>query len=249
MPTRRFDAILFDADETLFDFDARAGLARLLAAHRVEFSAQDYSDFEAVNVPLWVQFHAGQISATDLQVRRFSSWSQRLGVPAQQLNDGFLDAMADVCKPLPGARELLLALRVLPLKLALITNGFTRLQRLRLQRTGLAQVFDCVAISEELGVAKPHRAIFDHTLRQLGSNDRSRVLMVGDRLETDILGGRDAGLQTCWLRNPATPHTGTVEGVQPDCVVDSLEALRDWLWSSGIDEAGARPAGDFSEAS
>lgn len=230
MPIRRFDAILFDADETLFDFDARAGLARLLAGHGVDFTARDHAEFEAVNAPLWVQFHLGQISATELQVTRFQLWSERLGVPAQQLNDGFLDAMAEVCRPLPGARELLLALRALPLKLGLITNGFTRLQRLRLERTGLAQVFDCVSISEDLGVAKPHRAIFDHTLERLDVSDRDRVLMVGDRLETDILGARDAGLKTCWLRNPATPHVSAVENVAPDLVVDHLDELRAWLW-------------------
>lgn len=230
MPGCRFDAILFDADETLFDFDAHAGLRRLFAAHGVTFTAADFAAFEALNVPLWVQFHAGQISAVEVQVRRFQDWSERLGIPAQQLNDGFLDAMAEVCRPLPGARELLLALRDVPaMKLGLITNGFTRLQRLRLARTGLAEVFDCVAISEELGVAKPHRAIFDHTLEQLGVVDRARVLMVGDRLETDILGARNAGLQSCWLRNPDTPHGGAVAGLQPDHVIDHLDALRAWL--------------------
>lgn len=230
MPGCRFDAVLFDADETLFDFDAHAGLRRLFAAHGVAFTAADFAAYEALNVPLWVQFHAGQISAGEVQVRRFQVWSERLGIPAQQLNDGFLDAMAEVCRPLPGARELLLALRAVPgMKLGLITNGFTRLQRLRLARTGLAEVFDCVAISEELGVAKPHRAIFDHTLEQLRVADRERVLMVGDRLETDILGARNAGLRSCWLRNPATPHGSAVAGLQPDHVIDHLDALRAWL--------------------
>lgn len=231
MPTRRFDAILFDADETLFDFDARAGLERLMARHGVAFGAADFTEFEALNAPLWVQFHAGQISATDVQVRRFAVWSERLGVPAQVLNDGFLDAMAEVCQPLPGARDLLLALRALPgLKLGLITNGFSRLQRLRLQRTGLAHVFDSLSISEELGVAKPHPGIYEHALDQLGVTDRRRVLMVGDRLETDIAGGLRAGLKTCWYRNPATPHLEAVAGVEPDHVVDGHECLRLWLW-------------------
>lgn len=84
-------------------------------------------------------------------------------------------------------------------KIGIITNGFSALQQVRLERTGLRDYFDLLVISEEVGVAKPNKKIFDYALEQAGNPDRSRVLMVSDTAESDILGGINAGLATCWL--------------------------------------------------
>jgi len=75
------------------------------------------------------------------------------------------------------------------------------LQRIRLARTGFAEHFEVLVISEEVGVAKPDKAIFDHALDAMGNPNPARVLMVGDTLASDILGGLNAGMQTCWY-NP-----------------------------------------------
>ncbi|MBD4426876.1 HAD-IA family hydrolase, partial [Xanthomonas citri pv. citri] len=77
--------------------------------------------------------------------------------------------------------------------------GFTALQQIRLERTGLRDHFDALVISEEVGVPKPDPRIFDYALAQAGNPDRDRVLMVGDTAESDILGGMRSGLSTVWL--------------------------------------------------
>lgn len=220
-----WDCILFDADDTLFHFDAFAGLQRLFAAYDVQFSAQDYAGYQAINKPLWVDYQNGTITAAQLQTQRFMGWARKLGVTPDALNSGFLDAMAEICVPLPGAVELLQTLHN-RLPLAIITNGFTALQQVRLERTGLRHYFSALVISEQIGVPKPDPAIFDYALAELGNPSRQRVLMVGDTPESDILGGINAGLKTCWLDH------GTRElpaSLRPDHRVRSLAELQGWL--------------------
>jgi FMN phosphatase YigB (HAD superfamily) len=101
-----------------------------------------------------VDYQNGTITSLQLQHQRFNSWAERLSVPPGELNDAFMNAMAEICSPLPGAVSLLNALQG-KVKMGIITNGFTSLQQIRLERTGLRDHFDLLIISEEVGVAKP----------------------------------------------------------------------------------------------
>ncbi len=105
----KWDWILFDADETLFTFDAFGGLQRMFLDYSVTFTDQDFAEYRAVNKPLWVDYQNGAISALQLQHQRFQSWSERLNVPAGSLNDAFLNAMAEICAPLPRRYRCLIA--------------------------------------------------------------------------------------------------------------------------------------------
>ncbi|MBJ3813549.1 pyrimidine 5'-nucleotidase [Shimwellia pseudoproteus] len=221
----KWDWVLFDADETLFTFDAFSGLQRMFNDYSVTFTNDDYQAYQAVNKPLWVDYQNGAISASQLQLRRFESWAERLNVAPGDLNSAFLNAMAEICTPLPGAVSLLNALKG-QAKLGIITNGFTALQQIRLTRTGLRDMFDLLVISEQVGVAKPDRKIFDYALEQMGNPPRDRVLMVGDTAESDILGGINAGLATCWLNahGRALP-----DGITPTWQVATLAELEQLL--------------------
>ena len=223
----KYDWILFDADETLFHFDAFAGLKQLFAGFDIDFTEDDFEQYQQVNLPLWTDYQDGRISARELQVNRFQAWADRLSVPAHSLNSGFLEAMAEICTPLPGARELVDALsgRV---GLGIITNGFTDLQTVRLERTGFIGHFSPLVISEEVGVAKPDVAIFDHALAEMDHPERHKVLMVGDNPYADIRGGLDAGLHTCWLNRDGRERP---EGIEPHYQVSSLSELQRLLLS------------------
>ena len=220
-----WDWILFDADETLFTFDSFGGLQRMFLDYSVTFTAQDFQDYQAVNKPLWVDYQNGTISALQLQHQRFQGWADRLSVAPGDLNDAFLNAMAEICAPLPGAVSLLNALKG-KAKLGIITNGFTALQQRRLERTGLRDYFDLLVISEQVGVAKPDPRIFDYALEQAGNPARDRVLMVGDTAESDILGGMNAGLATCWLN---AHRRELPAGIAPTWTVTSLNELEQLL--------------------
>ena len=207
MLVNRYDWILFDADETLFEFDAYRGLQQMFVRYDVDFSKSDFIEYQSLNKPLWDQYQQGAITATQLQHQRFQAWAQRLSQSPAQLNSDFLAAMAEICQPLHGVTNLLNALRG-RVKLGIITNGFTELQQVRLERTGFLEHFDLLVISEQVGVAKPHPDIFEHALAAMGTPARDRVLMVGDNPDSDIVGGHLAGLHTCWLNadNKPTPN-------------------------------------------
>lgn len=225
---KSYEWILFDADETLFEFDALRGLKLMFSRFGIDFSDADFSEYQLVNKPLWVQYQNGEITATQLQYQRFQSWAERLDETPKTLNSAFLSAMADICAPLQGAANLLNTLRG-KMKLGIITNGFTELQQVRLERTGFRDHFDVLIISEQVGVAKPHPDIFEYALSAMGHPSREKVLMVGDNPDSDILGGLNAGLHTCWVNADNKPEP---TDIKPHYKVSSLSELESLLVQS-----------------
>lgn len=198
-----FDWLIFDADDTLFQFDASAGLALLCAQHQLPFNPAIYDEYQARNQPLWQRYQAGEISATQLQTERFAPWAAQANTSASALNRDFLQAMAKVSRFMPHA-EAMLRQAAQHYRLAILTNGFTELQQQRLDALGVADLFEHVIISEQVGFAKPHPQVFTHTLQQLNTT-APRALMLGDTHATDIVGGHNAGLATCWYNPKQQP--------------------------------------------
>ncbi|MDA0129424.1 pyrimidine 5'-nucleotidase [Vibrio sp. MarTm2] len=221
----KYDWILFDADETLFHFDAFKGMQLMFSRKGVDFTEQDFAHYQTVNKPLWVDYQDGKITADELKHTRFTEWANKLGTTTSELNSAFLDAMADICTMLPGAQELIESLHG-KARLGIITNGFTELQAIRLERTGMTHYFDHVIISEEVGVAKPDVGIFQYAHEKIGSPCKSKILMVGDNPHSDILGGINFGIETCWLN-----HSGeaNIPGIGPNYQVESLHELKSIL--------------------
>jgi putative hydrolase of the HAD superfamily/5'-nucleotidase len=222
---KKYDWILFDADDTLFHFDAFGGLQLMFAQYNVQFTKDDYHEYQKLNKSLWVEYQNHQITAQELQHRRFTIWADKLQLNAHDLNSAFLCAMAEICAPTEGAVSLLNALHT-KTKLGIITNGFIELQQVRLERTQLKHYFDIVVISEEVGVAKPHPEIFTHALDLMGNPDRKKVLMIGDNPHSDIIGAMNAGMDTCWLNVDNKP---VPEGILPTYEVSSLTQLETLL--------------------
>lgn len=204
---KKYEWILFDADETLFQFDAFHGLTVMFSKFNVQFNKQDFQEYQTINKALWIKYQNGTITAQQLQHQRFIKWANKLNVLPQELSSAFLAAMAEICTPIEGATSLLNSLKDRT-KLGIITNGFTELQQARLERTGLNKHFDLLVISEQVGIAKPHPGIFEHALSIMGNPSREDVLMVGDNIDSDILGGINARIHTCWFNreNKIAPH-------------------------------------------
>lgn len=236
----KYQWILFDADETLFHFDAFKGLQTLFARYDVVFTQEHFNQYQEVNLPLWREYQSGNITAQQLQEQRFTFWAKKLDVTPQVLNRGFLNAMADICCLLPGGQVLIDALKG-NVRLGIITNGFTQLQTVRLQKTGLLDIFSVVVISEEVGFAKPDVGIFEYAFERMASFEyiaenvkkvaleRHRILMVGDNQHSDIKGGMNAQIDTCWLNRFDEP---LAEGIKPTYQVSSLMELKALLVSN-----------------
>ncbi|OCH23678.1 pyrimidine 5'-nucleotidase [Aliivibrio sp. 1S128] len=219
----KYQWILFDADETLFHFDAFAGLQRMFSGYGVNFSKEQFIEYQLVNKPLWVQYQDNEITAQQLQEIRFEYWANEVGVTPKAMNTAFMMAMAEICAPLDGARELLDSLLANNVKMGIITNGFTELQKNRLEKTEFSHYFELIVISEQVGVAKPDKRIFEHTFSMMGEVELSSILMVGDNPDSDVLGGMNAGIDTCWL-NASLQECP--DGVKPTYTVKTLNDLQ-----------------------
>ena len=211
--------VLFDADETLFHFDAKTGLERLFSRYDIVFSEQDYDDYQKVNKSLWLQYQHNEITATQLQITRFQEWENRLSIPAERLNAGFLEVMVEVCEPILGVMSMLAKLSI-QAKIGIVTNGFTALQKKRLKNTNIGQYIDLLVISEQVGVAKPELKFFEFALEKMDITSLKQVLMVGDNLHTDILGGINAGFDTCWF-NPSNSTNETQ--IEPTFTINGFD--------------------------
>ncbi|WP_394179125.1 pyrimidine 5'-nucleotidase [Marinomonas posidonica] len=222
----KYQWILFDADETLFHFDNFSGLKRMFSLYGVTFEKDDFQAYQNINKPLWVDYQNGKISASELQTRRFDYWAEKLKVSSSQLNQEFLHAMAEICQTLPGADELIKSLHQSGVKMAIITNGFTQLQEIRLKKTGMSQYFEHLIISEQVGVAKPDARIFEYAFDKMAQPNKESVLMVGDTLESDILGGNQFGVDTCWLNHHKLDGHETIK---PTYTVNHLAELKNHL--------------------
>ncbi len=224
----KYKWVLFDADNTLFHFRDQSGLCKMFEKYNIDFLHADYQEYKVLNSSLWQRYEQGEITAKDLAEQRFAKWAALLNVSPQQLNIDFMQVMAQVCAPLPGLTELLTALKG-NMKLGIITNGFTALQQSRLEYNKLLGYFEFVVTSEEVGKAKPHPDIFNKAFEYIGDIDRKQILMVGDNPSSDICGGNNVGVDTCWLNVDSKPVNITIK---PNYQVSSLLELKKLLTAS-----------------
>jgi putative hydrolase of the HAD superfamily len=127
----------------------------------------------------------------------------------EELAERFARERRKLQRLMPDARETLARLKP-AFKLGLLTNGAPDLQREKLAASGLAPFFDAIAISGELGIGKPDAEIFHHLLGRLGVQAREAV-MVGNSLERDIAGARNAGVLPVWIRVPGSEEHADAE--------------------------------------
>lgn len=205
-----FDVILFDADNTLFDFDKaeHEALRAVLEARGYPFNDHTRELYLSINRELWARLDRGEVEQSWLVVERFAAFTRAMGGSDDpvEFNRDYLDHLAQGAFLLPGAEELCRHLAP-HCTLAIITNGVARAQKGRFARSALADVIPYLFISQEIGASKPSPAFFEPVLRQLGEPPRERVLVVGDNLATDIRGGLDCGLPTVWYNPKRLPNT------------------------------------------
>ena len=200
----RYDTVLLDLDHTLFDSDASEAEAfqRTLVGADVDEPMRLYSLYQQINLDLWAAVERGEIAPTSVKVGRFERFVKTAGIDAdpQRMAEDFVTGLAENGELYAGTAEVVAQLSV-DVQLGLITNGLSEVQRTRIARLGIAEHFDAVTISAEVGASKPNGAIFDAAFSALGQPNRGSTLMVGDNLNSDIRGGADYGLATCWF-NP-----------------------------------------------
>ncbi len=201
--------VLFDLDGTLFDYHAAEGaaVAATLRDAGLEPDEEVVASYRRINTRHWQALERGETTAARLRSER---WIETLaehgvdGVDIAALSERYLGHLAAGGQLLDGAIEVVDAVAA-RYPIAYITNGLADVQRPRLEASPIARHAEVTIISDEVGVAKPHPAIFEAALRGLGDPPRDRVVMVGDNLVADIGGAASLGLQTVWLADPSAP--------------------------------------------
>lgn len=224
----RYDVILLDADMTLLDFtrSEREALRRTLTKWGLLYDETVQAAYSRINDALWAAFARGEVDQDFLVVERFAALLRLYpgGCAPQDLNHDYELFLGEEAYLLDGAEEFCRALGGAGLTLAIATNGLPAAQRGRYMRTGLDKLIPHLFISIELGAAKPQPAFFDRALEELSVTDRSRVVMVGDSLESDILGANRAGLDSIWYNPGGKKLTGPAV---PTWIADSYKGILD----------------------
>ena len=205
------DALLWDVDGTLLDFAAaeRAAIRSLFA----EFGLGDCTDgmlarYAAINRSYWEKLERGEMSRPAILVGRFADFLRELEQDAglaPALNEAYQRRLGETIVFRDDSKTLVASLRGRIPQYA-VSNGTVVAQTGKLRRSGFDQLLDGVFLSEQLGAEKPAVAFFEPVLRAIGSPDRQRVLMVGDSLTSDILGGSRAGIRSCWYNPDGLPN-------------------------------------------
>jgi YjjG family noncanonical pyrimidine nucleotidase len=200
----QYQWIIFDADGTLFDYDQ----AEYSALHQAfdhfgyEYKPDYLALYRKCNKKLWDAFERGTVTIDKLKVKRFELFLDEIGlsVNASEFGGQYLHHLSKGTQLLDGAEKVLEDLSG-KVGLILMTNGIKEVQRSRLSLSTIKSYFSDIIISDEVGVAKPDKKIFEIALENMSIADKSTILMVGDNLSSDIKGGNDFGIDTCWY-NP-----------------------------------------------
>lgn len=227
LATRRYRWIVFDADETLFDFKhaEEVALARTFTDFGLTLSPEMLHTYQAISAVLWRKLEAGEMSWQRLKTVRFEELLSREGldVDPSPISDRYIERLGREGRLLPDAEAVVRELAP-RFGLLLATNGIAEVQRRRLGGSSIRPFFEDLLISEEIGVSKPAGEFFAEAFARMGQPERTEVLVVGDGLSSDIAGGAAFGLDTCWF-NPL--RAANDSAVTPTYEISSLPELLD----------------------
>jgi putative hydrolase of the HAD superfamily len=232
-PLKTYKHLFFDLDHTLWDFEKNAeetiftlydefGLAQFGKFTCTEF----YQKYSAINHRMWRQFHEGKITQQELRTGRFEKTLTQLGLTPEQIPDGLADAFTTLCPTktavFPYTYEVLTYLQR-KYTLHIITNGFKEVQEIKMTSSNLYPYFTEVITSECANCVKPDKKIFDHALHRAKVNAQD-CLMIGDSLEADMLGARNAGIDHIFFNPTKIRHHANVT-YEISCLSELMRVL------------------------
>jgi len=240
----QYKDLFIDFDDTLYDTHGNAVIAlrETFEAFRLDRYFDDpqvfYDAYWTANIDLWTRYSRGEITRDYLITERFrrplmvserfrlTSHDSRLTPYLLDISDRFLDFCASKPGVVEGAHELMDYLRSRGYRMHMCSNGFHEVQYKKLDACGLRDYFTTIILSEDAGVNKPAPQYFDYALQQADA-DRRTTLMIGDNLQTDILGALNAGLDAMLFNRwqvdvKEIPQT-------PNYIVDSLRDIKAYL--------------------
>ena len=214
--------VLLDLDNTILDFNTaeRHALSRALTALGVPFDERTLTRYNRINIQHWEMLEDGLLTREEVLVKRFEALYGELGVDADafQTQELYETLLGEGHWFMPGAEVLLRDLAGF-CRLFICSNGTQRVQDSRIASAGIAPYFEDIFISEQIGGNKPERRFFERCFAAIPDFRPERAIILGDSLSSDIRGGRNAGILSCWYN----PHEKANPGpVFPDFEIRTL---------------------------
>ena len=199
----RYQYLLVDNDNTIMDFNAAEAKAivDLFAAFGLPTDETTVNTYHDINEALWKALERGETTQPKLKVERFRQLLTVLGrsdVAPEDMAAAYTVKLASHPDLLPGAEEFIRSLHG-KVKMAIVSNGLSAIQRGRLGLCPLTPLFDAIVISEEVGAAKPDPRLIEVALEKLGCTDKSQAVMMGDSLTADIQAAVNAGVDSIFF--------------------------------------------------
>ena len=231
---KRFDdirTIFVDLDDTIWDFTANSKVALKAVYERYQLDNQCSYDvfikgYLLINEQLWSLYHHGKIEKDFLKRERFRASFERCGIiceSPERFDYDYLETIVTLKKVVAGAPKLLQHLKKRG-SVNVLSNGFANLQFRKLQSAGLDRYIDLMVLSDNIGVTKPDKRLFDYALEKAKANAET-TLMIGDNYDADILGAYNAGWKTIFFNRRGE----SIENNVADLVVQSLEEIIPYL--------------------
>lgn len=217
---------LFDLDDTLLDFKASEKLSftrTLQALGLAGDLAILFARYQAINVDLWRRFETGAVTKDFLKVERFRKTfvDHGLTLDPEHASDLYMASLSETVVLIDGAKAVCQTLAAIG-EVGIITNGVDRIQTRRIASSGLHEHISFVATSEACGYAKPDVRFFAYSANLARAVAKHETIIIGDRLDADILGANRYGIESCWF-NPG--RLGNQSAAVPTCEVAHLDDI------------------------
>lgn len=213
MTSKSIQYLLFDVDETLLDFkhSEQKALCATFEQFGYRFEEPIKSQYHAINSSLWIDLEKEKITLPELGVSRFRRLFENFSMqkdPAR-FNQAYMENLSHVSILVDGADTICRLLNEQYL-MSVVTNGVSFVQKRRLMHSGLSDLFSHIFVSEDVGYAKPALEFFDYVFEKLPPLSRESVLIIGDSLSSDMKGGHEFGIQTCWFNPHSRPNNTSI---------------------------------------
>lgn len=225
----KYDLFLFDLDDTLLDFQASEILSFKNTFNHFGIDSIDeiHTTYKIVNNKLWKQIEKGEITKDFLKIERFKRTliEHKIEIPPHKMAEYYMEQLPLNVVLIEDAVEVLKFVKNFG-EVGIITNGIEITQKLRIKNSTLKDYVDFLAVSEECGFAKPDSRFFEFAVKKANHFTKEKTIIIGDRLEADILGANNFGIDSCWFN----PHKlANTTAARPTYVVEKLSEVQNLL--------------------
>lgn len=223
----KYSLVFFDADDTLYDFNKSQKIAFKDAITHFNINYHSdilYYEYQRLNKELWSLLEKGSLNASELKILRFQKLFETHNISQNPkiFADYYIEKISQSTHTIAYAEQLCHTIRANHIEIGIITNGFTDTQNPRLKSSNLNKYFNSITISEEVGYRKPQQEIFSIARAKHPHIPVEKILMVGDNLEADIHGAKQAGIDACWFHRAGLK---TKENVNTNYIITELQQL------------------------